>query len=139
MSDREELENQGFKIQDRRRFQSDGTPVEGTVSEGQDSGTTPEAPKSEAAGEARPSRSELPADFSSLVLSIAAGAHSALGLVPHPMTGKLEKNLSQAKYSIDLLGMLEAKTKGNLETEEAKLLEAILYDLRLRYVEAKPS
>lgn len=140
MSDAEELENQGFKVKDRRRFHPDGTPVEGRdeaapqeSAEDAPSGETPKAP------EAPESLREIPADFSSLVLSLAAGAHSGLGLAPHPMSGKVEKNLVQAKYNIDLLGILEAKTQGHLTPEEAQLLQAVLYDLRMRFVEAQTS
>lgn len=143
MSDAEELENQGFKVKDRRRFHADGRPVEGRdeaapqeSAEAAPSGETPKAPE---AAEAPESLREIPADFSSLVLSLAAGAHSGLGLAPHPMSGKVEKNLVQAKYNIDLLGILEAKTQGHLTPEEAQLLQAVLYDLRMRFVEAQTS
>ena len=136
MSDAEELENQGFKVKDRRRFNADGSPVVGSeevppVEKGADS--SPEKP------DTSESIREIPADFASLILSLAAGAHGGLGLAPHPMTGKVEKNLIQAKYNIDLLSTLEAKTQGNLTPEEAKLLQAILYDLRMRFVEAQSS
>jgi hypothetical protein len=59
-----------------------------------------------------------------------------LGLFDNPLTGKRETNLEQAKYSIDLLQILNDKMQGNLTDEEAKLISAILYDLRMRYVEA---
>jgi hypothetical protein len=58
-----------------------------------------------------------------------------LGKVVHPATGKIEKNLDGARFSIDLLGMLEEKTRGNLTAEEAKLLEQTLTNLRLNYVD----
>ncbi|MCE9625266.1 MAG: DUF1844 domain-containing protein [Deltaproteobacteria bacterium] len=144
MSSEEELENQAFKVQDRRRFHPDGSPVEG--SEPAEKANPPQAtaekadsppPSPTSAAEERPR--DIPADFASLVLSLAAGAQSSLGISPHPLTGKPEKNLPQAKYSIDLLGMLQEKTRGNLGPEEAKLLEALLFDLRMRYVEANAS
>jgi len=59
-----------------------------------------------------------------------------LGLFENPLTGKREVDLEQAKYSIDLLQILQDKMKGNLTEEEDKLLRSILYDLRMRYVEA---
>ena len=142
MSDAEELENQGFKVKDRRRFHPDGSPIEGAedaAGSASAAASEPTEPKAPPADKVEPPPREIPADFSSLILSIAAGAHSGLGLAPHPMTGKLEKNLSQAKYNIDLLGLLQDKTKGNLSPEEAQLVEAILYDLRMRYVEAQKS
>ena len=59
-----------------------------------------------------------------------------LGLFENPMTGRKEANLEQAKYSIDLLQILQDKMRGNLTDEEEKLMSTILYDLRTRYVEA---
>jgi len=59
-----------------------------------------------------------------------------LGLFPNPATGAHEKDLEQAKYSIDLLAILKDKMRGNLTDEEAKLIDTMLYDLRMRYVEA---
>ena len=52
----------------------------------------------------------------------------------HPVTKKREKNLEEAKYTIDLLEMIEEKTKGNLTPEEKRYLDQILYDLRMRFV-----
>ncbi|HEX5035245.1 MAG TPA: DUF1844 domain-containing protein [bacterium] len=68
---------------------------------------------------------------------MAASAQAALGISPNPRNGKLELRLPEAKYSIDLLAMLQQKTQGNLSPEEEKFLQALLYDLRLRYVEAR--
>jgi hypothetical protein len=59
-----------------------------------------------------------------------------LGLFDNPLTGKRQTDLEQAKYSIDLLQILKDKMKSNLTDEEEKLMNAILYDLRMRYVEA---
>jgi hypothetical protein len=56
--------------------------------------------------------------------------------VERPQTGKLEKDLGMAKHTIDLLSMLQEKTRGNLTPHEAQLLESLLFDLRLRYVSA---
>ena len=58
----------------------------------------------------------------------------AMGDMPHPSTRKQATNLPQAKYLIDLLGVLEEKTKGNLAVEEGKLLKDALYQLRMRYL-----
>jgi hypothetical protein len=60
-----------------------------------------------------------------------------MGLVPDPTTGKKEKNLLLAKQSIDILGMLDEKTQGNLTNDEEKLLRHVLHDLRLMYVKEK--
>ena len=59
---------------------------------------------------------------------------TALGKIAHPMTGKTEKNLEQASFVIDLLAVLQEKTKGNLTDSEARLLDNALRDLRLNYV-----
>ena len=60
-----------------------------------------------------------------------------LGLIEDPATGKKDKNLSIAKQTIDILGMLEEKTSGNLSKEEEDMLKNILYDLRILYVKEK--
>jgi hypothetical protein len=59
---------------------------------------------------------------------------TALGKIAHPITGKTEKNLEQASFVIDLLAVLQEKTKGNLTDTEARLLDNVLRDLRLNYV-----
>ena len=59
---------------------------------------------------------------------------TALGKIAHPMTGKTEKNLEQASFVIDLLAVLQEKTKGNVTDTEARLLDNVLRDLRLNYV-----
>ncbi len=63
----------------------------------------------------------------------------ALGKLKHPATGQIESNLDQAKFIIDLLGVLQVKTKGNLEDSESSLLEQSLSALRLNYVHESTS
>jgi hypothetical protein len=58
----------------------------------------------------------------------------ALGEVPHPATGIVQEELEQAKYLIDVLGVLQEKTQGNLNPEETALLDGLLYELRMKYV-----
>jgi hypothetical protein len=78
-------------------------------------------------------------DFSTFVLSLSHSVLMHLGQAPHPETGSLEKTLPLARQTIDLLAMLEEKTKGNLSGDEERLLAQILFDLRIRYVEhSKP-
>jgi hypothetical protein len=74
-------------------------------------------------------------DFTTFCISLGTSAFVHLGEVPHPETGKAEANLALAKQTIDILGMLQAKTRGNLTPEEEKTLERLLLDLRLRYVQ----
>ena len=74
-------------------------------------------------------------DFATFVLSLSHSALMHLGEAPHPETDQVEANLPLAKQNIDILGLLEEKTKGNLSGEEERLLAQVLFDLRMRYVE----
>lgn len=78
---------------------------------------------------------ELDISFFQLVLSLQAAAWQQMGKVASPVTGKVERDLNQAKVSIDILEMIQKKTKGNLTGEEQKLLDQALHDLHLNYVE----
>jgi len=73
-------------------------------------------------------------DFSGIVQMFQIEGFTALGKIAHPMTGKTEKNLEQASFVIELLAVLQEKTKGNLTDSEARLLDNALRDLRLNYV-----
>ena len=73
-------------------------------------------------------------DFYTFCLSLGSSAFVHLGDAPHPESGESTQNLVLAKQTIDILGMLQEKTKGNLTDEEAHLLENLLLDLRLRFV-----
>ena len=75
-------------------------------------------------------------NFMNFLLSLSTSVLIQLGEVQDPMTNQNEKNLPIAKQTIDLLGMLREKTKGNLTPDEEKLFENLLYDLRMRYVRA---
>lgn len=84
-----------------------------------------------------PRKQELPKlDFSTFVLSIIGTAYVHLGDAPNP-EGQPEKDLNLARQDIDLLGILQEKTRGNLSGEEERLLDQALYDLRMRYVEVE--
>jgi hypothetical protein len=82
-------------------------------------------------------RGDLPAvDFSTFVLSLAHSTLVHLGEAPDPASGKPAlQNLPMAHQTIDLIALLAEKTRGNLTGEEERLIEQLLYDLRLRYVE----
>lgn len=73
-------------------------------------------------------------DFSFFITTLAIQASIFLGQVENPATNKKEEDLPQAKFIIDTLGMLKDKTKGNLNSDEAALLENVLYDLRMQYI-----
>lgn len=80
----------------------------------------------------------LPAiNFATFIFSLNSSALVQLGMMEDPMTGEKAENLPLAKQTIDILSMLEEKTKGNLDTDEAAMLRNILYDLRIHYVKAK--
>ncbi|MGZ3418839.1 MAG: DUF1844 domain-containing protein [Polyangiales bacterium] len=74
-------------------------------------------------------------DFSTLVLSLSQTALVHLGDAPHPEGEDPKRDLLLARQTIDMLGMLQEKTKGNLSGSEERLLDQVLYDLRLRFVE----
>lgn len=73
--------------------------------------------------------------FVGLLMQLQYTAWIQLGKVTHPSTGKVERDLEAAKDTIDLLGALEEKTRGNLHADEAKLLTHFLLELRMNYVE----
>jgi hypothetical protein len=75
--------------------------------------------------------------FSTFVLSLASSALVQLGEVPDPSTGEQHEDIALAKHTIDLLSMLEDKIKNGLDAEESRLLEGLLYELRMKFVMKK--
>jgi hypothetical protein len=73
--------------------------------------------------------------FIQLVLMFQAAAMQQMGKLENPITKKVERDLEQAKFSIDMLEMIQQKTKGNLSENEKKFLEHILFELRMNYVD----
>ncbi|MBF0103613.1 MAG: DUF1844 domain-containing protein [Desulfobacterales bacterium] len=73
-------------------------------------------------------------NFSTFILSLHSSALVHLGVVANPVSGKKEKNKDIAKQTIDVISMLEQKTKGNLDVEEDRLIKHILHDLRLKFI-----
>ena len=120
MEDRDD--KPGFTVTDRRRFTDEAAARESA---------TPESPA--------PTSPEAPADFepvtfSTSVLGLSTQALLHLGEIESPLAGKVERDLIAAKDIIDVLGILREKTRNNLEQAEERLLDSILYDLRMRYV-----
>lgn len=76
-----------------------------------------------------------PIDFQTFVLSLASSVQISMGLIPNPISGEVKQDLINAKQTIDIIGMLEEKTSGNLSPEESGLLKNILFQLRMQYVE----
>lgn len=73
--------------------------------------------------------------FMSIVLSLSQAAMQHMGKITNPLTGKIDRNLEQAKVTVDMLEMLKEKTKGNLVKEEEKLINETLATLQLNYVD----
>lgn len=143
-------EDPGFQVRDRRRFDASGearqdeTPAPGgsvpfgaarAAEDAVKSGPRGPDPEREPAPLNAP-RAPAPIDFVTFVFSLGSSALMHLGDAPNPETGRFEKNLPLAQETIDLLAMLQGKTQGNLTPEEERFLGGLLYDLRLRFIEA---
>src|SRR5262249_52402569 len=126
MASGETKSGSGFTVTDRRSFNDAGESRDEAPGP-----SVPETPAADVGGGAFP-----PVDFHTFVLSLGSSALLHLGEIENPNDGVSQKDLPLAKHTIDILAMLEEKTKGNLSTAEEKLIESLLYDLRLRYVEA---
>ena len=125
-----EEEEKGFIIKDKRTFSSEtGEAREEGPKEAEE--TKIKTEKDAAASE----ETQLPEiNFATFVFSMSSSALLHFGEIPDPSTGKQQKNLPMAKHTIDIISMLEEKTKGNLTNDEEQLIKNILYDLRMRYV-----
>jgi hypothetical protein len=123
----------GFTVNDRRSFVEGAEPA--PPDEAAVAPPPAAAPGAPARGGGTPN---LPAvDFHTFVLSLGSSALLHLGELEHPDVGAPQKDLPLAKHTIDILVMLEEKTRGNLTPAEEKLIGSLLYDLRLRFVEAQ--
>ena len=142
MSEEQDEKERGFKIDDRRRFtsegearaQSDAEPKRGSESQARGEGSGPDLDAEFEDEEVF--REGAPDDltFSSFVIGLASQAFAFLGAVPDPQSGVVRKDLPQAKALIDILSMLKEKTSNNLDEHEARLMEEMLYELRIHYV-----
>jgi len=158
--DREE--EPAFRVIDRRRFAPDGSERNDEVTEPSQAPATPAESPSQAsaspssgqvasgAGEAAESDPELATprgepyeerpsapfepSFGTLLISLSTQALMHLGEIPDLEGGEAPRDLAAARHIIDLIAVLERKTQGNLDADEAALLERILYDLRMRFV-----
>jgi hypothetical protein len=133
----EKQEGKGFTVQDRRRF----SPETGEARETSEEPKGFTLPASEGTDESQrktpPLEESLPEiNFSTFIISLSTQALMHLGEIPNPMSGKSETDVPVAKQMIDILGMLRDKTRGNLDAGEQRLMEDILFDLRMKYVEA---
>ncbi len=150
-------EEVSFKVADRRKFNSDGSLKDGVTLDAPKAEVKPEAenfesrpvveiaaaettvePESPADpdfGDEEIPGAEDPASFVNFLSTLATNAAASLGAVPHPATGKRSLDLDTGKYWLDILGMLSDKTAGNLHPQESRLLEGLLGDLRMQYVQ----
>jgi hypothetical protein len=116
----------GFTVTDRRIFADD-----------KGSARVEEVPAHQPAAKAAAPEGGPAIDFHTFLLSLGSSALLHLGELERPGAAGAELDLPMAKHTIDILAMLQDKTRGNLTPEETKLLEGLLFDLRLRYVEAR--
>lgn len=140
----EEKEQRGFRVTDRRRFSEAGESRSDEPSPAAEPAQPDVAPSNQFTV-VDPATDDPPhghavspeeaATFSTFVLGLSTQALLHLGEIPNPMTHALERDLPAAKQVIDILGILREKTRNNLDASEDGLLDSVLYDLRLRYVE----
>ena len=127
----------GFKVHDKRRFTEEGETREEPIA---GEGTEPAseaAPSAAATSESKENRAGLPSiNFSTFIISLSTQALMHLGEMSNPVTGEVEKDVAVAKQTIDIISMLGEKSKGNLDETEEQLVQEVLYNLRMRYVEA---
>lgn len=101
---------------------------------------TPQEPPSPQEPQDEPRKQAMPqASFSQFIQGLHLQVVMALGQMSNPATNETGKNLGHARYLIDMLDILEDKTKGNLDEDEARLLGNILYDVRMRFVSENKS
>lgn len=132
----EKPEGKGFTVQDRRRFSETGEARE-TPEVSQGFTMSEPAKGSESQSKIETPEEPLPEiNFSTFVISLSTQVLMHLGEVANPLSGKAEIDVPVAKQMIDILGMLQEKTRGNLDANEARLMEDLLFDLRMKYVEA---
>lgn len=156
----------GFVVRDRRRFESDGRSKDDVAKDdvssddlgrddlGRDNRVKDDNDSAESGGEVASSdrKQDLAntnpnsgggsggfeeVSFSSFVMSLATQALMQLGVVPPPQGYELPQDIQGAKQTIDLLQMLQDKTKGNLDAQEVALIEDILHNVRLAFVRRK--
>ncbi len=134
----EQQEKRGFKVEDRRRFADSGEVRPEHRDAPAQPAAAPEPPTSAAEKPAeQPAQTPPPLamTFSTFVISLSTQALAHLGEIAHPIDSQVAVDLGAAKQLIDILGILKEKTQGNLDASESGLLDNMLYDLRLRYVE----
>lgn len=143
-----EEEPSSLKVKDRRKFNLDGSIREGYEPETETAPSAPVTPppsievkaEAESIGASEAQQEELPgaenpSSFINFLSTLATNAAVALGMMAHPSTGKPNPDLDSAKYWIDVLTMLREKTSGNLLPQETKIIDELLADFRMQYVQ----
>jgi hypothetical protein len=133
-------EKKDFIIKDKRIFAEEDKERKEKEGKAEPSKEEAEARESEEAAEPEEAEADyqLPEiNFATFIFSLNTSVLVQLGVIEDPSTGKKAKNLVLAKQTIDILGMLEEKTRGNLTEDEENMLKNILYDLRMIYVKEK--
>jgi len=128
MSEKENVEGEGFVIKDKRSSQI--SEDDATFQDEQETKDQEKQTDSSKEKETEP----FQVDFSTFIMSLTSSAFYHLGDMPDPATGKKEVNLPAVQQTIDMLIMLREKTKGNLKEDEKKLLEQLVYELQVKYV-----
>ena len=128
-----------FVIKDKRIFAEgdEDQPEKKETEKPLDDATSEESESAKAQEEERRDYQLPEINFATFIFSLNHSVLVHLGVMDDPSTGEKVKNLPLAKQTIDILGMLEEKTKGNLTEDEEKMLKNILYDLRMIYIKEK--
>lgn len=133
------VESSGFKVVDRRSFTSEGKRVPGQDEKEEErhepASSVPPRPQAAPPAEPEPVEEEASERFAMLVSYLSTTAMFQLGLLPGPGGEYIPADLANASRTIDLLEVLQEKTRGNLTSQESKLLEDVLYELRMTYLE----
>jgi hypothetical protein len=139
----ENNEDKGFSVKDKRFFTEEGEAHPDAAVEEKIKPDDKTEPGAQAATEKQTMRAEeqeppFPEiNFPGFLLSLHTSAMFHFGDLADPATGETARNIPAAKQTIDLLAMLQEKTRGNLEKDEEMLIEGILYELRMRYIKEK--
>ena len=129
MSEKNNVEGEGFVIKDKRSSQISEDDAHFLDDQEAKDSQEQKAPSEEEKTE------PFQVDFSTFIMSLTSSAFYHLGDMADPTTGKKEVNLPAVQQTIDMLIMLKEKTKGNLKEDENKLLEQLIYELQVKYVD----
>jgi len=144
--------DKSFQVVDKRRFDSTGqertTEEEAkqtvsaatTAASGQNSAAVSEASQAAAGftmSESNPSDDSEPVAFTSFIMSLATQVLVQLGEMPAPQGMEIPIDLESARQTIDIMTMLQRRTKGNLSAEESRFMEEVLHSLRISFINAK--